>query len=44
MEKDQYQQLIHQLAMAEFDLKRAKQWREEIINKLKEEEPHAKSA
>ncbi len=44
MEKDQYQELIHQLAMAEFDLKRAKQLREEIINKLKEEEPHAKSA
>ena len=36
--------LIHQLAMAEFDLARTKEWIKEIKQKLKEKEQHAKSA
>ncbi len=43
MEKKE-KDLIHQLAMAEFDLARTKEWIKEIKQKLKEEEQHAKFA
>tara|TARA_R100000734_G_C3293487_1_gene84964 strand:- start:682 stop:813 length:132 start_codon:yes stop_codon:yes gene_type:complete len=42
--KREEEDLIHQLAMAEFDLARTKEWIKEIKQKLKEEEQHAKSA
>tara|TARA_B100002019_G_scaffold106111_1_gene91163 strand:+ start:4855 stop:4992 length:138 start_codon:yes stop_codon:yes gene_type:complete len=44
--EEEEKSLIHELAMAEFDLARTKEWIKEIKQKIKEkeEEQHAKSA